>query len=421
MSSQHHIQSEDQKENIVNGNSITSKNMEEKSAAFKSDLNCLKNGGSSVKTKSQSGMAQNATIRSSSSSLTSILINVCSFVVLIIVFVLFKKNFFAPFRRGFFCDDLSIRYPVGEDTVSTSTLVGSSIFIAILIFAIGEYLFGIQGCQTIKNFPRLDTRFNCFKKCLSPETWCVKSLKFFLVYLWALLASQVMVNVLKHSIGTLRPNFFAVCNPNVTCSGSEDNKIYHTNYTCQGISSKKEASLRTSFPSGHAAFSAAAALFLVAYIQTKMRKNISVSCCGRINTASTFVVLLGPSLQFVCLVLSCWTSLLRVSDYKHHLLDVIVGYVLGGIIGIIAAYHALKWDKINKCRNCTNKNNKEGSGYSIQELVELNDECCQRNIGVRKEEDIEKVMEIEGGLNVANLNLTRQNTNMTTESELNDT
>ena len=165
----------------------------------------------------------------------------------------------------------------------------------------------------------------------------------------------------------------------------------------------------------------AAALFLVAYIQIKMRNKINASCCGRTNTTGTFVVLLGPSLQLVCLVLSCWTSLLRVSDYKHHLLDVIVGYVLGGMIGIVAAYHALKWDGLNACRNGTNKHNKEGSGYSIQEIVELNEECCKQKIGVRKDEGIEKVIEIEGGLNIPNLNLTRQNTEITTESELNDT
>ena len=421
MSSDQHIQSGDQRENIANGNSINSKNMEPKTSTFKSGLNCFKNGGSSVKTNSQSGVSQNSTMGNSRSSLTSVLMNVFSFVILMIVFVLFKKNFFPPFRRGFFCDDLSIRYPIGEDTISTSTLVASSVIIAILIFVVGEYILGMQGCQTIKKFTRLDTRTNCFKKCISPDAWCLKSLKFLMVYLWALLASQVMVNVLKHSIGTLRPNFIAVCNPNITCSGSDITKVYHTNYICQGISSKKEASLRTSFPSGHAAFSAAAALFLVAYIQTKMRKNISASCCGTPNTTGTFVVLLGPSLQLACLVLSCWTSLLRVSDYKHHLLDVIVGYVLGGMIGIIAAYHALKWDRLDTCRNCTNTHNKEGSGYSIQEIVELNDECGQQKIGDKKDEDIEKVIEIEGGLNIPNLNLTRQNTTVTTESELNDT
>jgi membrane-associated phospholipid phosphatase len=242
-----------------------------------------------------------------------------------------------------------------------------------------------------------------------------------MVYLWALLASQVMVNVLKHSIGTLRPNFFSICNPNITCSDSEVTKIYYTYYICQGISSKKEASFRTSFPSGHAAFSAAAALFLVIYIQIKMRKNISASCCGARNTTGTFIVLLGLSLQLVCLVLSCWTSILRVSEYKPHLLDVIVGYVLGGVIGIIAAYHALKWDRLDAARNCTNTHNKEGSGYSIQEIVVSNEECCQEKTEVRNDGDIEKGIEIEGGLNISNLNLTRQNTEITTESELNYT
>ena len=51
----------------------------------------------------------------------------------------------------------------------------------------------------------------------------------------------------------------------------------------------------------------------------------------------------------------------------------------------------------------------------------LRKDMSQQKIGDKKDEDIEKVIEIEGGLNIPNLNLTRQNTTVTTESELNDT
>ena len=214
----------------------------------------------------------------------------------------------------------------------------------------------------------------------------------------------MLVNVLKCSIGSLRPNFFKVCNPDVSCNNSEST-IYHTDYVCQGITSKVEANLRTSFPSGHAAFSAAAALFLVAYIQNKMKRRINVICCGSLRNMSTFVVLLGPSLQFLCLILSCWASVLRVSDYKHHLLDVIVGYVLGGVIGVMSGFHALGWDSAERYRNCSKKEDKIGSGISIQELVELNEEICQQKSGCNKDDDIEKVMEHEGVSNSANVNV----------------
>ena len=146
-----------------------------------------------------------------------------------------------------------------------------------------------------------------------------------------------------------------------------------------------------------------------------MNKPISLTFCGTEKVLDTFVVLVGPSLQFVCFGLSCWTSLLRVSDYKHHLLDVIVGYILGGIIGSVAAYHSLGWDSINRNENNSRSENNERSCYSVQELVEMNE--AQDN-EIRKEEAVEKdIMEYENESNVGNVNLTRQCTTVTTGSE----
>ena len=278
----------------------------------------------------------------------SISINAISFIGLLLLFVLFKKNAVTPFRRGFFCSDISIRYPIRDDTVSTTSLVISSVLIFIFVVFVGEYMFGLKESPEITNLKTGSKPFRWMQVYLTPRKWFFRALKFFFIYLWALLASQVLVNILKHSIGTLRPNFYAACNPNIKCDNEGDKFLYHTEYECQDITSKEEASLRTSFPSGHSAFSATAALFLVIYIQKKMNKPISLTFCGTEKVLDTFVVLVGPSLQLICFGLSCWTSLLRVSDYKHHLLDVIVGYILGGIIGSVAAYHSLGWDSINR-------------------------------------------------------------------------
>jgi hypothetical protein len=42
-------------------------------------------------------------------------------------------------RRGFFCDDTSIKYPIVGQTVKTSVLLGVTFAIAASLFAIGEY------------------------------------------------------------------------------------------------------------------------------------------------------------------------------------------------------------------------------------------------------------------------------------------
>ena len=405
------LHSESKKENSnSNGNSTSSKNMKGH------DLNKSKNEDSFVQERrDETVLSLTTNLRSKrSSNLVSFVINLSSFVVLVILFLLFKKNFITPFKRGFFCNDLTIRYPVREDTISTSALVGFSILIAILVFILGEYIFDVQECPRIKNLKHLTSNINFIYNYLSPKRWYIRVLKFFFIYSWGLLASQVLVNVLKCSVGSLRPNFFIVCNPNVTCNNGETTK-YHTDYGCQEeISPKEEANLRTSFPSGHAAFSAAAALFLVVYTQSKMKRCINISCCGSLSTISTFVVLMRPSLQFVCLVLSCWASLVRVSDYKHHLTDVLIGYVLGSIIGVMSACHALGWDSTDGYGNCSKKDEKTGSGISIQELVELNEERCQQKPECNKDEDIEKVMEHEGMSNPANVNVL---TVVKTESE----
>ena len=412
--------------NINRHTTDSSNNGKPGSQGINSELESAKNGRLCVKQGDASDMAPIQNTKTKISNIASILINLLSFLVLIILFVLFKKNAFTPFRRGFFCGDLSIRYPAKEDSVSTTTLVGCSIIIAILVFVIGEYLFNPQqGCHNIKSLKHLNNIVGRIQSCLSKSRCVLQASKFLLIYFWSLLACQVLVNVLKHTVGTLRPNFFIVCNPNVTCSDRENSEgentvIYHTDYQCQGITPEKEASLRTSFPSGHAAFSATAALFLVTYIQAKMRGHITINCSGSSNTLqSAFVVLLGPTLQFICIVLSCLTSLLRVSDYKHHLLDVIVGYLLGGLIGVVAAYHALGWDSMDKCIQISKNDIKEASaaGYSIQEVVELNESRSQQNDGIRNNEDVEKIMEHETGSNTANVNRTRQNTTVTTESE----
>jgi hypothetical protein len=54
-----------------------------------------------------------------------------------------------------------------------------------------------------------------------------------LLFLWGVVATSVLTDVIKVSVGMLRPNFLAICNPNITCTNSEEFGIYHTDYVCQ--------------------------------------------------------------------------------------------------------------------------------------------------------------------------------------------
>ena len=124
------------------------------------------------------------------------------------------------------------------------------------------------------------------------------------MFLWGVGVGHLVCYVLKSSFGHLRPNFWAVCRPNVTCS---DPLIYQEDYTCtvrkqtnclynskhangtrnkitsrglhdkciylclQGADSRLEARSRQAFPSGHATFAGFSAVFLVVYLQDRLR------------------------------------------------------------------------------------------------------------------------------------------------------
>ena len=68
-------------------------------------------------------------------------------------------------------------------------------------------------------------------------------------------ATTMLTDVVKYSVGRLRPHFLAVCKPNfvsLNCSfGFKKNFL--TDYECTGDESEIQEA-RLSFPSGHASF-----------------------------------------------------------------------------------------------------------------------------------------------------------------------
>ena len=147
-----------------------------------------------------------------------------------------------------------------------------------------------------------------------------------------------------------------------------------------------------------------------------MNKPISFTFFGSGKDLDTIRALMALAIQYVCFEISIWTSLLRVLDYKHHLLDVIVGYVLGGIIGYSAAYHYLRWDSVRRIQKNSIADINDRSSFSVQELVEMNG--GQDNEIRKEEEDVGKdALAFENESNLGNGNLTKQRISETTASE----
>uniref|UniRef100_A0A4W6CHP6 Phospholipid phosphatase 1 n=1 Tax=Lates calcarifer TaxID=8187 RepID=A0A4W6CHP6_LATCA len=197
-----------------------------------------------------------------------------------------------PFKRGFFCNDESIRYPLKEDTISYQLLGGVMIPFTLIIVC-GECL--SVYLSRIKNHSLGTKYMACVYKAVGS-------------YVFGAAASQSLTDIAKYSIGRLRPNFLAVCKPvwdRINCKAVPLFFIF----------------CRLSFYSGHSSFSMYCMLFLVLYIQARLK--------------SEWARLLRPTIQFFLIATAVYVGLSRVSDYKHHWSDVLTGLLQGGLVAIL--------------------------------------------------------------------------------------
>ncbi|XP_019744968.1 phospholipid phosphatase 1-like isoform X2 [Hippocampus comes] len=212
-----------------------------------------------------------------------------------------------PFKRGFFCDDESIRYPLKEDTISYQLLGGVMIPFTLSAIICGECLSVYLSHIKKKTLGRM------YAACVYKAVGC---------YLFGAAASQSLTDVAKYSVGRLRPHFLAVCKPRwdrINCKAGG----YVENFTCTGDKFLVDEA-RLSFYSGHSSFSMYCMLFLVLYIQARLK--------------AKWVRLLRPTVQFFLLATAVYVGLSRVSDYKHHWTDVLAGLLQGGAVASFTVF-----------------------------------------------------------------------------------
>ncbi|KAM6985803.1 phospholipid phosphatase 1 isoform 2-T2 [Aplochiton taeniatus] len=213
-----------------------------------------------------------------------------------------------PFRRGFFCNDDSIKYPSKEDTISYQLLGGVMIPITILTMIVGEclsvYLNRINSKSSFNN-----SYVACLYKAIG-------------TFVFGAAMSQSLTDIAKYSIGRLRPHFLDVCKPDwskINCTAGN----YIESFTCTG-DARMSNEARLSFYSGHSSFSMYCMLFLALYLQARLQAD--------------WARLLRPTIQFFLIAASVYTGLSRVSDYKHHWSDVLVGLLQGAIMAVLVVF-----------------------------------------------------------------------------------
>lgn len=52
------------------------------------------------------------------------------------------------------------------------------------------------------------------------------------VFLFGAACSQLVTDIMKYTIGRLRPHFYELCRPSVDCGLAQNQHVYHINYTC---------------------------------------------------------------------------------------------------------------------------------------------------------------------------------------------
>ncbi|KAM6975999.1 phospholipid phosphatase 1 isoform 2-T2 [Tautogolabrus adspersus] len=212
-----------------------------------------------------------------------------------------------PYRRGFFCNDDSIKYPFKEETISPQLLGGVMIPVTILTMIIGECL--LVYLKRIKSKSSFGSYLSSVYKAIG-------------TFLFGAAMSQSLTDIAKYSIGRLRPHFLDVCKPDwkkINCSSG----AYIEDFTCTGDATMVNEG-RLSFYSGHSSFSMYCMLFLALYLQARLQVE--------------WARLLRPTIQFFLIAATVYTGLSRVSDYKHHWSDVLAGLLQGALMALLVVF-----------------------------------------------------------------------------------
>ncbi|XP_027027043.1 phospholipid phosphatase 3 isoform X1 [Tachysurus fulvidraco] len=224
-------------------------------------------------------------------------------------FLLIETSVIEPYRRGFYCSDQSIRYPYKNgETISDAVLGLAGIVSAIVSIVICE-------CYRIRCLKQGSHSFvgNPYISALYRQVG---------VFIFGCAVSQSFTDIVKVSVGRMRPHFLHVCNPDFSQINCSDG--YITNYKCLGDPSKVQEA-RKSFFSGHASFSLYTMLYLSFYLQSRFTWRGAR--------------LLRPLVQFTLLMMAFYTGLSRVSDHKHHPTDVLAGFVQGALVAYCIVFY----------------------------------------------------------------------------------
>ncbi|KAL6468730.1 hypothetical protein MHYP_G00222540 [Metynnis hypsauchen] len=244
-----------------------------------------------------------------------VLIDVLCVIVASLPFVI-MNIIYRPYQRGIHCDDESIMYPLKSDTITHGLMAAVAISCTVIILSSGEaYLVYSKKLQS-------NSGFNQYLAALYKAVG---------TFVFGAAVSQSLTDLAKFTIGRPRPNFLTVCAPKI-CKG------YVSKINCTGNLDDVTES-RLSFYSGHSSFGMYCMLFLALYVQARLR--------------AKWARLLRPTIQFFLVAFAVYVGYTRVSDYKHHWSDVLVGLLQGALVAILVVQYVSDFFKRHPSTPCS--------------------------------------------------------------------
>ncbi|CAH0590059.1 unnamed protein product [Chrysodeixis includens] len=236
-----------------------------------------------------------------------------------------------PYKRGFFCDDESLKHPYKESTVTNVMLYIVGLGLPVLTMCLAEWI-------RLRDYVGGRSR-----KVLGWEipAWVWETYQVVGVFLFGCACQQLTTDIAKYTIGRLRPHFFDVCRPDIDCSLASNKWRYIETFTCLGENEKLKKEMRLSFPSGHSSFAAYTMLYFCMYLQKRFTWRGSK--------------LIRHGIQFVLIMIAWYTFMTRVSDYKHHWSDVLAGCSIGLIYAIVIFYFVSNLRKTPRSRQLSHE------------------------------------------------------------------
>lgn len=223
-----------------------------------------------------------------------------------------------PYHRGYFVDDLSLRLPFKEQTISEGLLAGIGFALIVVTVILSEIVRDRRGKGIGEKF---------LSGSLVPG-WVWESYTTIGIFTFGAACQQLTSNSAKYVIGRLRPHFFDVCQPIPNATSPLNSLGYIQDYTCIETDPALLKDMRLSFPSAHSSFAMYCAIFFIFYIQVK----------GKWRGSKLF----RHGVQYAVFLSAWYVGMSRVVEHMHHWSDVAVGFIIGAVYAVLVFVYILK-------------------------------------------------------------------------------